>query len=116
MLPPLQIQNEESEMSLQGTTSSSGTIRGKVRVFTEFFLPQEIDFDILVACHTDPGWVPLIGLSKGLIVENGGLLSHASIVTRELGIPAAIGVKNATTILKTGDMVEITHDGRVLRL
>ena len=76
-------------------------------MFTEFGIPDPIDFDILVAKHTDPGWVPLIGLCKGLIIECGGILSHASIVSRELGIPAIIGVNGATKILKTGDIVEL---------
>lgn len=95
------------DIALIGSPSSPGIISGRVRVFDEFTIPETIDFDILVTSHTDPGWVPLIGLSKGLIIEYGGVLSHASIVSRELGIPSVIGVKNATKILKTGDVVEI---------
>lgn len=97
----------EEKERLQGSASSPGFVSGIVRVFDEFYIPNQIDFDILVTSHTDPGWVPLIGLSKGLIIEYGGILSHASIVSRELGIPAVVGVKNATKILKTGDFVEI---------
>lgn len=97
----------EDKERLQGSASSPGFVSGRVRVFDEFYIPNKIDFDILVTSHTDPGWVPLIGLSKGLIIEYGGILSHASIVSRELGIPAVVGVKNATKILKTGDFVEI---------
>lgn len=97
----------EDKERLQGSASSPGFVSGRVRVFDEFYIPGKIDFDILVTSHTDPGWVPLIGLSKGLIIEYGGILSHASIVSRELGIPAVVGVKNATKILKTGDFVEI---------
>jgi rifampicin phosphotransferase len=93
--------------SLFGSPSSPGIVSGRVRVFNGFSIPDTIDFDILVTSHTDPGWVPLIGLSKGLIIEFGGVLSHASIVSRELGIPSVIGVKNATKILQTGDVVEI---------
>jgi pyruvate,water dikinase len=103
--PLFSIHTISKEKILHGSTSSSGIIRGKIRVFKEFAVPDPIDFDILVAKHTDPGWVPLIGLSKGLIIEHGGILSHASIVSRELGIPAIIGVKNAIDILKTGDIV-----------
>jgi pyruvate,water dikinase len=82
-------------------------MRGKVRVFEEFSLPDRVDFDIMVARNTDPGWAALIGLSKGIIVENGGILSHAAIVSRELGIPTVIGVANVTQILKSGQVVEI---------
>ena len=70
-------------------------------------MPNKIDFDIMVAKFTDPGWTPLIGISKGMIIEHGGMLSHASIVSRELGIPTIIGVTGATRVLKTGQMVEI---------
>jgi pyruvate,water dikinase len=70
-------------------------------------MPTEIDFDILVTSHTDPGWTSLIALSKGLIIEHGGVLSHASIVARELGIPAVIGATNAVSYLKDNQIVEI---------
>jgi pyruvate,water dikinase len=65
------------------------------------------DFDLLVARHTDPGWSLLLAQSKGLIIEQGGLLSHASIVARELGIPTLVGVDGATQQLQTGSMVTL---------
>jgi rifampicin phosphotransferase len=99
-------QNNNKKILL-GSSGSPGSVSGRIRVFDEFYIPDIIDFDILVTSHTDPGWVPIIGLSKGIIVEYGGVLSHASIVSRELGIPAVIGVKDATKILKTGDFVEL---------
>ena len=91
---------------LEGTISSPGTIEGKVIVLDKPVIPKE-PFDILVVSHTDPGWTPLIALSRGLIIEHGGILSHAAIVTRELGIPSIIGVENATAILKSGMKVRI---------
>lgn len=87
--------------------ASPGVVRGTVKVFKEFSMPIKIDFDILVTSHTDPGWTALIALSKGLIIEHGGVLSHASIVARELGIPAVIGAENVLRILHDGDTVEI---------
>jgi pyruvate,water dikinase len=86
---------------------SPGVVRGRVRVMREFTMPERIDFDILVAGHMDPGWTALIALSKGLIIEHGGVLSHAAIVARELGIPAVIGVQDATTRFADGQSVEI---------
>lgn len=86
---------------------SSGVVSGRVRVMKEFEMPNEVDFEILVTKHTDPGWTALIALSKGLIIEHGGVLSHASIVARELGIPAVIGVRGATDLYKDGQRVEI---------
>ncbi|HTE57966.1 MAG TPA: PEP/pyruvate-binding domain-containing protein [Verrucomicrobiae bacterium] len=92
--------------TLPGTICSPGSVTGKVIVLDKPIIPTE-PFDILVVSHTDPGWTPLIALAKGLVVEHGGILSHAAIVTRELGIPSIIGVKDATRHLKTGTTVSI---------
>jgi rifampicin phosphotransferase len=86
---------------------SVGIVSGRVKVMKEFEMPDKIDFEILVTKHTDPGWTALIALSKGLIIEHGGVLSHASIVARELGIPAVIGARGATDLYKDGQKVEI---------
>lgn len=114
-LPSLEKQNSsvaktttsaKAREKLPGLISSPGTIEGKILVLTEPKIPKE-PYDILVASHTDPGWTPLIALAKGVIVEHGGMLSHAAIVTRELGIPSIIGVPDATLVLKTGMRVRI---------
>jgi phosphohistidine swiveling domain-containing protein len=97
---------EHDKVSLAGLISSPGTVEGRVVVLHEPKIPDE-PYDILVASHTDPGWTPLIALAKGIIVEHGGMLSHAAIVTRELGIPSIVGVKNASSVLKTGMKVRI---------
>jgi phosphohistidine swiveling domain-containing protein len=71
---------------------------------------------ILVAPASDPSWTPLFTLASGVIVEVGGMLSHASTIAREYGLPALANVKNATRILKTGDYVELdASGGRVTR-
>jgi rifampicin phosphotransferase len=62
---------------------------------------------ILVAPATDPSWTPLFTLASGLVVEVGGLLSHASTVAREYGLPAVANVKNATKIFKDGDRLQL---------
>jgi rifampicin phosphotransferase len=71
---------------------------------------------ILVAPATDPSWTPLFTLASGVIVEVGGMLSHASTIAREYGLPALANVKDATRILKTGDHVSLdASGGRVTR-
>jgi pyruvate,water dikinase len=71
---------------------------------------------ILVAPATDPSWTPLFTLASGVIVEVGGMLSHASTIAREYGLPALANVKHATRILKTGDRVRLEASaGRVIR-
>lgn len=101
---------------LQGRACSAGTIKGKVKVFKEYSFPENIDFDIIVAKHTDPGWTTLLGLCKGLIVEHGGILSHAAIVSRELGIPTVIGLENATQVLKDKQWIELNGDTGEIRI
>ena len=96
--------------------ASPGLVRGKVKVFKSFSMPSRIDFDILVTSHTDPGWTSLIALSKGLIIEHGGVLSHASIVARELGIPAVIGATDAVTVLQDNQIVEIDGSSGTIKM
>ncbi|MFC7588449.1 PEP-utilizing enzyme [Nonomuraea antimicrobica] len=65
--------------------------------------------DILVCPFTDPAWTPLLRIAAGVITETGGVLSHAAIVAREHGIPAVLGIPNATSRLH--DDSTITIDG-----
>jgi pyruvate,water dikinase len=92
---------------IQGQACTPGQIRGKVKIFKDFFVPDALDFDIVVSHHTVPGWAPLIGVTKGLIIEHGGVLSHAAIISRELGIPTVIGVQGILNTLKDGQIVEL---------
>ncbi|MGF1529527.1 MAG: PEP-utilizing enzyme [Candidatus Competibacterales bacterium] len=64
---------------------------------------------VVVASATDPGWVPLLAVAGGLIVERGSPLSHAAIVAREMNLPAVVGVRDATRWLTDGEVV--TLDG-----
>ncbi len=88
--------------SVEGQCVFPGVVHGRLLVMDEYRPGPWPEFDILVAKHTDPGWSMLISKAKGLVVEQGGLLSHASIVTRELGIPCIIGAPNATALLEDG--------------
>ena len=92
--------------SLSGVVSSAGNVTGRAAVLQQPVVPDE-PFDILVVAHTDPGWTPLIALARGVVVEHGGLLSHAAIVTRELGIPSIIGVAGAVGAIRSGDTVRL---------
>jgi pyruvate,water dikinase len=65
--------------------------------------------EILVAPSTDPGWTPLFLMASGLVMEMGGAMSHGSVVAREYGIPAVVGVPGATERITTG--LQITVDG-----
>jgi pyruvate,water dikinase len=63
--------------------------------------------EVLVAPATDPSWTPLLMIAGAIVVERGGPLSHAAIVSRELGVPAVLNVPGATSVLSSGDVVEV---------
>jgi len=92
---------------LKGEGCSKGIIKGKIKILDKFYIPENENFEIIVTKNTDPGWTPIFGLCKGLIVENGGMLSHAAIISREINLPCVIGIKNATSILRDGQIVTI---------
>ncbi len=100
----------EGDGDLSGVGCSNGTVTGKVRVLKSVSQISEIQRgEIAVVPHTNPGWTPIFSLISGIVMEEGGLLSHGSVVAREYGIPAVIQVKHATNILMDGE--EITIDG-----
>jgi pyruvate,water dikinase len=94
----------------RGQGCCPGVVRGPVRIVRD---PREVDLSaraILVAEHTDPGWILVLPSALGVLVERGSLLSHAAIVTRELGIPSIVSLPGITRWLADGDWVEM--DGR----
>ncbi|KAA6482635.1 phosphoenolpyruvate synthase [Bacillus swezeyi] len=97
------------EGALVGTPVSAGVIEGKARVITRLEDAKLNPGDILVAPYTDPGWTPLFTSAVGLITEVGGMMTHGSVVAREYGIPAVVGIEKATEIIKEG--ADIRVDG-----
>jgi pyruvate,water dikinase len=98
-----------SDGQLSGTPASAGTVTARARVILD---PQGAHLEpgeILVAPSTDPGWTPLFLTAGGLVMEMGGPNSHGAVVAREYGIPAVVGVPDATTLIATGH--NITVDG-----
>ena len=98
-----------AEGVLLGTPASGGVVTEKARVILD---PGEASLEpgeILVAPSTDPGWTPLFLTAGGLVMEMGGPMSHGAIVAREYGIPAVVGVPDATELIRTGR--RITVDG-----
>lgn len=63
--------------------------------------------DILVTPFTDPSWTTLFVSIKGLVTEVGGLMTHGAVITREYGLPAVVGVENATKLIKDGDLIRV---------
>lgn len=93
---------------LKGLGSSPGKARGRVRIVRDPSAGARLaPGEILVAPYTDPAWTPLFFSAGAVVVEVGSLLSHASIVARELGIPSVVAVANAMSLLSDGDEVEV---------
>lgn len=103
-------QKEKHPTDLSGTPVSSGNITAEALVVADPKKVKNARGKILVTKTTDPGWVFLIVQAKGLIAEKGSLLSHTAIISRELGIPAIVGVKGATSKLSSGDIIEMNCD------
>ena len=98
-----------AEGTLTGSPASAGTVTARARVILD---PQGARLEageILVAPSTDPGWTPLFLTAGGLVMEMGGPNSHGAVVAREYGIPAVVGVPDATVRIVTGQ--SITVDG-----
>ncbi|WP_121612481.1 phosphoenolpyruvate synthase [Mesobacillus foraminis] len=92
---------------MAGLPVSAGTIEGRARVI---FNMEEVDLetgDILVTSYTDPSWTPLFVSIKGLVTEVGGLMTHGAVIAREYGLPAVVGVENATQLIKDGQRIRV---------
>ncbi|MHC1568821.1 MAG: phosphoenolpyruvate synthase [Candidatus Syntropharchaeia archaeon] len=99
----------EKEIILKGLAASPGYASGKVRVIEHVDGIKEFKSgEILVTTMTSPDWVPAMRSAKAIITNDGGMTCHAAIISRELGIPAIVGTRNATKVLKTG--MEVTVD------
>ena len=107
-----------SEQQLQGMGVSPGKVEGRARVILDPRVESHIEpGEILIAPVTDAGWTPLFINAGGLIVDIGGLLSHGSIVAREYGLPAVVGVADATRRIKTGERIYLDGStGLVIKL
>ncbi|MEK3793573.1 phosphoenolpyruvate synthase [Paenibacillus sp. FSL R7-0204] len=93
--------------ALAGLPVSTGVIEGRARVI---FNMEEADLkegDILVTSYTDPSWTPLFVSIKGLVTEVGGLMTHGAVIAREYGLPAVVGVDNATRRIQDGQRIRV---------
>jgi phosphohistidine swiveling domain-containing protein len=96
---------------LTGTCASMGKFIGRVKIVRTINEARDfIEGDILVAPMTRPEYVPLMKKAAAIVTDEGGITSHAAIVSRELGIPCVIGTQVATKMLHDGDIVEVNAD------
>ena len=112
---------KEDSYQLKGTVASrpnnTQMFSGTILTLKDFDPLANFEGKILVTCQTDPGWTVVFPLLKGIVVERGGMLSHAAIVARELNIPCIVGVHQATDFLSTDMRVVLNlQNGSIQRL
>ncbi|MBU0456925.1 MAG: hypothetical protein KKD75_02160 [Nanoarchaeota archaeon] len=109
---------EEIEVNeIRGTVACQGKARGTVKIVrTVHDILKIKKGDVLVAVTTHPDYVPAMQKSVAIVTDEGGMLSHAAIVSRELGIPCVVGTTNATKVLQHGQEVEVDATNGVVRV
>ena len=108
---------DEQAQVLNGLGVSPGVARGKARVILRADTEEQLlAGEILVAPFTDPGWTPYFVPAAAIVMDEGGVISHGSIVAREYGIPAVVNVGSGTKIIKTGQMIQVDGNSGVVRI
>jgi pyruvate, water dikinase len=101
---------------IKGITAQKGVARGRVRIVNgEDGASGMVNGEIIVTKHSSANLVHLIQKAVGVVTDEGGLTSHAALISRELGIPCVVATKAATEIFKNGDEVEVNGDTGIVR-
>jgi len=93
--------------ALVGLAVSAGTVEGRARVILDMAEADLEAGDILVTAYTDPSWSPLFVTINGLVTEVGGLMTHGAVIAREYGLPAVVGVEQATRLIRNGQRIRV---------
>lgn len=105
----------EEGVERKGTGCSAGRVTAVARVVRDPRTQHIAAGEILVARHTDPGWIALFASASAIVVERGSLLSHSAIVARELGIPCVVGLRGATEWIEDGETIEVDGANGLVR-
>jgi pyruvate,water dikinase len=105
------------EDGLNGSPVSPGSVEGRVRVVLDPRQAGLLPGEIMVCPGTDPSWTPLFLTAAGLVMEVGGVMTHGAVVAREYGIPAVVGVDQATVRLVNGQRIRLDgFTGRIQQI
>ncbi|MGC9105669.1 MAG: pyruvate, water dikinase [Thermoprotei archaeon] len=102
------VEPSKAKVLARGLPASPGLVTGRARIILD--VHKASDFkqgEILVTKMTDPDWVPIMKIAAAIVTDEGGMTSHAAIVSRELGIPAVVGTGNATSVIKDGQTITV---------
>ncbi|HND30797.1 MAG TPA: PEP-utilizing enzyme, partial [Myxococcota bacterium] len=115
-IPTFGLRRDLPAGALGGIGASAGVVEGRARVVRDPSAEQLHAGEILVAPFTDPGWTPLFTHAAGLVTDVGGLMTHGSVVAREMGIPAVVGVTGATGRIQSGDRLRVDGSRGVVEI
>ncbi len=104
---PQETPADNNERERSGTGCSAGCVKSAARLISDPRTQGIKPGEILVARHTDPGWIAVFSNASAIVVERGSLLSHSAIVARELGIPCVVGLKSAMKWIVDGETIEV---------
>ena len=108
---------DKNAQELDGLGVSPGIATGKARVILRADTEEQLlAGEILIAPFTDPGWTPYFVTASAIVMDEGGVISHGSIVAREYGIPAVVNVGSATRIIKTGQRIQVDGNRGMVRI
>lgn len=110
------IEKQVNEIEIKGLAAQPGKIRGKVIIMASYHDIKKVkDGDILVANTTHPNYLPAMQRAAAFVTNEGGVVSHAAIVAREMKKPCIVGTRNATKVLNDGDFVEVDANKGIVR-
>ena len=107
--------HQRNSDELRGIGCSKGVVEGEVLIVESIQDLPNLQNKILVTKMTDPGWIYALMQAKGVIAEQGSLLSHTAIISRELGIPSIVNVPHVTKFLQTGERIEMDGTTGIIR-
>jgi len=118
---PLNLDNNSDQVqlidgALGGVGTSRGEVTGRARVVLNMTEIGRVEKDDILICNsTDPGWMPVFPLIKGLVLETGGMLAHGACLSREYGLPA-VQLRNAIQLIDDGALISVNGDSGVVRI
>ncbi len=111
-----QSEDNKNVTEIRGVVASTGHARGRVRIIKKTHEMKDFkNGEILVTNQTTPEFVSIMKKAAAIITEQGGITSHAAVISRELGIPCIIGTKNAASVLINGETVEVDCEKGIIR-
>ena len=106
----------ESISEIKGAVAMPGKVRGRARIVLNVKQDKLHKGEILIASMTRPEFIPLAKLASAIVTNEGGVTSHAAVISRELGIPCIVGTKIATQVINNGDLIELDTDKGIVKI